>query len=204
MCPWIDSIALPSVPLHHRIEALILDDPLVLIHVQLLPYPQERDGGSSLHSPRVGLFRLKFVVADETLLLQCCPPHPSQQFGKQDTKKKWEGASRGQPCCKLPFLHQQVQRDYYFVKSNICWGVGVWGGGGAVLGISWADARDAWGRPASPTNQSSKLQGFYQREQLGEVVCSHLRNGFCHWWLDTGWRKRNLTIRNERSLIWIC
>lgn len=53
----------------------------------------------------------------------------------------------------------------------------------------------------SSTNQSFKLQGFYQREQLWEVVCSHLRNGFCHWWLDTGWRKRNLTIRNERSLI---
>lgn len=27
MCSCVDSIALPSVPLHHRIEALILADP---------------------------------------------------------------------------------------------------------------------------------------------------------------------------------
>lgn len=53
----------------------------------------------------------------------------------------------------------------------------------------------------SPTNQSFKLQGFYWCQQLWEVVCSHLRNGFCHCWLDRGWKKRNLTIRNEWSLI---
>lgn len=165
-------------------------------------FPQGRDHGSSLHLPGLGPFRLQFYLGWKKHF--CVGTYPC--CGSRHQGKVGVGAS------------MEVSHDagsHFFSpagteKTTLLWsqifvgGLEFGVGGGAVLGISWADAQDAWGRPASPTNQSSKLQGFYQREQLGEVVCSHLRNGFCHWWLDTGWRKRNLTIRNERSLIWIC
>lgn len=56
-----------------------------------------------------------------------------------------------------------------YAKSNICWGSGL--GVGDFTKVEQMP-RTPWGDAASPTNQSSKLQGFYQREQLGKVVCS--------------------------------
>lgn len=109
----------------------------------------------------------------------------------------------------------QVSSNYCFAKSNICckqrsnwqWQWRGWKEEERKCMVSqymWNRCLHALGKHSFLfTNQSFKLQGFYQREQLWQVVCSHLRNGFCHWWLDTGWSKRNLTIRNEGSLIWI-
>lgn len=102
--------------------------------------------------------------------------------------------------------HWNVSSNYCLAKSNIC----------CKQRINWRGMEKQWRlsqnnrnrcpirlgeTQLSSTNQSFKLRGFYRCQQLWEVVCSHLRNGFCHCWLDRGWKKRNLTIRNEWSLI---
>lgn len=62
------------------------------------------------------------------------------------------GLSRGQPCCKLPFLYKQYSENYCFVKSNICWGVGVVGW---EEGLFWASVEQM---PRMPGGDQLPLQ----------------------------------------------
>lgn len=80
------------------------------------------------------------------------------------------------------FYTSKYRGNYSFVKSDTCWGVGVWG---MEEGLLWASVEQM---PRMPGGDQLPLQiralnykVFYQREQLGDVVCTHLRNGFCHW-----------------------
>lgn len=72
------------------------------------------------------------------------------------------------------FSYQQYSENYCFVKSNICWGVELCGGGGVVLGISGADAQDAWGRPASLQIRALNYKVFTNANSWGKssaLIC---------------------------------
>lgn len=80
-----------------------------------------------LLSPRLVLFRFTLGLSRGNSAAAVLPIL-TRSMGVGCAKEGGDlGLSRGQPCCKIPFLYQHCSENYCFVKSNICWGVGVMG-----------------------------------------------------------------------------
>lgn len=84
-------------------------------------------GGDLQDLTSVRAVEAPFILATVEASLQCLPVLASSMGVRRAKEGGDLGLSRGQPCCKPSCLYQQYSENYCFVKSNICWGVGVIG-----------------------------------------------------------------------------